>query len=236
MKKLILTLTSVFFLTITYGQKTQFGVSINSGLFSFVGQSAESTSFINFSDQTNSGYTNNPYGSKSGFCYGLSGNIKRISKRNVIFGLDLGYEILRSKVTINKISGFTGTSTYEYDASGQTFLNSNFINLNPFFGYRISAKQINFDITGGLDIGYFLNTDEKGNATAINGTKYETSIDRKTLKWDKRLRVQLSVDYKKLGLYLGYSFGLSNYMNGYVGGTNEAYSRIFRFGMSYQIK
>ncbi len=236
MKKLILTLTSLFFLTIMYGQRTEYRVSLNSGLFSFVGESSEPTSFINFNDQTNSGYTNNPYGSKNGICYGLSGNIKRVSTRNFIFGLDLGYEILRSKVSINKISGFTGTSTYEYDASGQTFLNTNFINLNPFIGYRIPVKQINFDITGGLDFGYNLSTYEKGNATAINGTKYETSVDRKTIKWDIRPRIQISVDYKKLGLYIGYSFGLSNYMSGYIGGTNEAYSRIFRFGMTYQIK
>jgi len=236
MKKLILTLTAVFFLTITYGQKTEYRISFNSGLFSFVGQSAVSTSFINFSDQTNSGYTNNPYGSKSGFCYGLSGNIKRVSKRDLIFGLDLGYEVLRSKVSINQISGFTGTSAYEYDASGQTILNSNFININPFLGYRISAKQVNFDITGGFDIGYNLNIEEKGNATAINGIKYETSRDRKTIKWDIRPRIQVSADYKKFGLYLGYSIGLSNYMRGYIGGTFEASSRIFRFGMTYQIK
>ena len=234
MKKLILTLTSVFLLTITYGQKTEFGVSLNSGLFSFAGQSAVSTSFINStSDQTNSGYTNNPYGSKNGLCYGFSGNIKRVSKRSFVFGLDMGYEVLRSKVSINQISGFTGTST---DASGQTILTSNFININPFLGYRISTKQVNFDITGGFDIGYNLNTEENGNATAINGIKYETSRDRKTIKWDIRPRIQVSAYYEKLGLYLGYSIGLSNYMKGYVGGTNEAYSRIFRFGMTYQIK
>jgi len=236
MKKLILTLSSLFFLTITYGQKTELKISLNSGLYSFAGQSAESSSFINSSDQTNSGYTNNPYGSQSGLCYGLSGNVKRVTKRNFIFGLDLGYEMLKSKVSINRISGFTGTSTYENDASGQTFLNSNFINLNPFLGYRISTKLINIDITGGFDIGYILKTHENGNATAINGTKYTTSIDRKTIKWDIRPRVQISVDYKKTGLYLGYSFGLSNYMSGYIGGTFEAYSRIFRFGITYQIK
>ena len=235
MRKLILTLTFLFFLTIAYGQKTEFRLSLNSGLFSFAGQSPESTSFINFSDKTSSGHTNNPYGSKNGLCYGLSGNIKRVSKQNFILGLDLGYETLRSKVSINQISEYTGTSTYQYDASGQTFLNSNFININPFWGYKTSAKQINFNITGGLDFGYNLSVDENGNATAINGTKYETSIDRKTIKWDIRPRMQISADYKKIGLYVGYSFGLSNYKREYLGGINEAYSRIIRFGMTYKI-
>jgi hypothetical protein len=247
MKKLFLTVTSLFFFIITYGQKTELSVSLNSGLFSFAGESSAPTSFINFNDQINSGYTNNPYGSKNGICYGLSGNIKRVSTQNFIFGLDLGYEMLRSKVSINKISGFTGTSTYEYDASGQTFLNTDFINLNPFIGYRIPVKQVNVDVTGGLDFGYNLRTHENGDATAINGTKYETSADRRTIKWDIRPRVQISASYKKLGVYIGYSFGLSNYVNDYNEGTdyyegtnhegtNEAYSRIFRFGMTYQIK
>ena len=44
--------------------------SLNSGLFSHTGKSAESTSFIDFDNFNNSGYTDNPFGSNVGLCYG----------------------------------------------------------------------------------------------------------------------------------------------------------------------
>src|SRR5450755_842612 len=100
MQKTLPTLIALLFLTNTFGQKTEYGISLNSGLFSLAGRSAESTSFINFDNFINSGYTNNPFGSNVGFSYGLSGDLKRVSKKDWIIGFDLGYEYLRSKILI----------------------------------------------------------------------------------------------------------------------------------------
>jgi hypothetical protein len=236
MQKIFLTLLVTLFLTNVFGQKTEFRIAFNSGLFSFSGQSAEKYSQINFSDQTKSGYTNNPYGSMIGICYGLSGNVKRITKKNLNLGLDLGFETLRSKVNITTISGYTGTSTYEYTASGQTFLNYNFINLYPYIGHRFNVRKVFLDIVGGFDIAYCLKATEKGDATATNGIKYTTSVDRKTKSTDIRPRIQLAADYHKLGIYVGYSYGLVNYKSGYIGGTNECFGRLVRFGLTYRIK
>lgn len=236
MKKLILTITTLLTLTIAHGQKTEYRISLNSGLFSFAGQTASKTSFINFNDQTKSGYTNNPYGSKNGLCNGVSGNIQRVTKRNFILGLDLGYEILRSKISIFGIAGSTETSTYGYPATGQTFLNNNFMNINPFLGYRIIEKPIILDITGGIDYAYCFKSNEVGHATDSNGTKYETSRDIETIKSEVRPRIQISTYYNKFGLYVGYSYGFISYMSGYLGAFNESYARLLRFGLTYQIK
>lgn len=243
MKKLILTITALLTLTIAHGQKTEYRISLNSGLFSFAGQSASETSFINFNDQTKSGYTNNPYGSKNGLCYGVSGNIQRVTKRNFILGLDLGYEILRSKTSINMILGSTKTSAYGSLATGQTFLNNNFMNINPFFGYRIIEKPIILDITGGIDYAYCFKSNEVGHATDPYGIKYEISRDIETIKSEVRPRIQISTYYKNFGLYIGYSYGFTSYMSSYRGnksgsgdGLNESYARLFRFGLTYQIK
>jgi len=236
MKKLILTFTAIITLTIAHGQKTEYRISLNSGLFSYVGQSADEITFINFSDQTQSGYTNNPYGSKNGLCYGVSGNIQRVTKRNFILGLDLGYEVLRSKISILGIAGSSETSTYGYPATGQTFLNNNFMNINPFFGYRIVAKPIILDITGGIDYAYCFKSNEDGNAIDSNGKKYETSRDIETIKSEVRPRIQISTNYKKYGLYVGYSYGFTSYMSDYIGIPNESYARLLRFGLTYQIK
>jgi hypothetical protein len=64
--------------------KKQILGSLNSGLYSYSGLSVNGTTSINYDDQTNSGYTNNPYGSKVGICYGLSLNIKRVTAKNLI--------------------------------------------------------------------------------------------------------------------------------------------------------
>ncbi|MDD4741422.1 MAG: hypothetical protein RBR47_03450 [Bacteroidales bacterium] len=236
MQKTLFTIVTLCLVSVSYGQTTEFRISLNSGLFSFAGEDAEYVSFINYNDRTESGNTNNPYGSKGGLGIGLSGNIKRVSKENFIFGADLGYELLRSKTKINTIHGNTGSSTYSLDATGKTFLNSNFINLHLFMGHRLPANKINLDFTGGLEIGYCLNATEKGSATASDGTKYETSRDRKTIDYDIRPRVQIEANYKKVGAYIGYSFGLTNYKSNFDGGAFACYARLLRFGLTYQIK
>jgi hypothetical protein len=236
LQKTILTLTAMLLSAIVWGQKTEFNLSFNSGLFSFSGESAESTSFINYSSSTNSGYTNNPYGSKNGACYGVSANIKRVSKQGLIVGADLGYENLSSKIFINSISDYSGFITNGYDATGKTLLNYDFINLYPFIGKRFNANKVSFDLTGGIEFAYCLATKENGNATATNGTKYTTAVERKTIKTDTRPRIQFSAGYQNMGVYIGYSYGLANYMEGYVGGINECYARLIRFGLTYQIK
>jgi hypothetical protein len=239
MRKTVLTLATIFALTNVFGQKTEFRLAFNSGLFSFAGKSSGSTSYINSATigQLNKLYTNNPYGSQNGLCYGVSGNVKRVTKWRFIYGVDLGYEMLRSKITINEVNDYISTSSVafnlSYPASGKTYLNFSFINVQPFVGYRFVLKPLHFDITAGLDIGRCLQAKEKGSADASNGLTYKTSGARKTKTTDIRPRMQLSADYKKFGAYVGYSVGQVNYKSGYVGGTNESYSRILRFGVTY---
>ena len=233
MQKTLFTIIALFCLNISYGQKSEFRVSLNSGLFSFAGKSAESVTFINYSERFGRGYTNNPYGSRGGLSIGLSGNFKRISTNNSIIGLDLGYELLRSKVKIDGIFG-DGESI---SSKGKTFLNSNFINLHPFMGYRLPVNKLNIDFIGGLDIAYCLSSQENGSATASDGTKYKTSVDRENIHFDIRPRIQIAANYEKAGIYIGYSLGLADYMAEYIGGTiDRCYASFLRFGLTYQLK
>lgn len=236
MKKIFFTIFCFALWANSYGQKTEFSIAFNSGLFSFAGQSAEKETFINYNSVKNSSCANNPYGAENGLCYGLSANIKRVNKNNFVFGFDIGYEILRSKIQVNSVVDYSGMVNYTFDASGQTFLNSNCINLNPQIGYRLSVKQVSIDLLTGFDVAFCLNATEKGKTTTTNGTEFSSSIDRKTINSDIRLRFQVSTGFKKMGAYIGYSLGLANYKSGYVGGVNECYARLFRFGLTYQIK
>ena len=231
-----MTFTALMVYINAFGQKTEFTGSLNSGLFAFSGLSAWSTTSINWDDLTNSGYTNGSYGSKSALCYGISINVKRVTKRNFLFGIDLGYETLRSKIKIDRIDGYTGNSTYQYSATGKAIMNSHCLNFNPFLGYRIKSGDISFDITPGFDIGYSLSATEQGNATATNGIKYSVSQDCKTIGVDIRPAFKVSAKYKKVGIYSGYSYGLLNYEMWVKGdGRWESYSRLVRFGVTYQI-
>jgi hypothetical protein len=236
MKQILLTFTFIFFLSNLLGQKTELNGALNSGLFSFSGLTARGTTSINWDDRTNSGYTNGVYGSKSALCYGISFNLNRVTKRNFLFGTDLGFETLRSKISIDRIDGYTGNSTYQYSATGKAFLISGCLNFNPFLGYRITSDNISFDLTSGIEVGYRLSSTEKGNATATNGIRYSVSQDYKTIGVDIRPDIKVSAKYKKIGMYSGYTYGLLNYemwVNG--DGRWESYSRLIRFGVTYQI-
>lgn len=235
MKK-VTTCLFLLFAVKMHAQRTEYSIALNSGLFSFTGKSATSTSFINYNGSLNYSYTNNPFGSQSGLSYGLSGNVKRISKHYFLVGFDLGYERLISKTSINSVSASTATMTYGYDASGKTMLNFDFINFQPFAGYRINAGAIILDVTAGMDIAFCLNATEKGNATSVTGTEYSTNVNRKNITTDLRPRVQLSAHYRKTGIYLGYSLGLYNYQSGIIGGSNDCYSRMLRFGVAYRLR
>ena len=236
MKKLILFL-SVFGLNFLYSQ-TEISVEANSGLFSFGGKSSADNSMIIVNEGwSNSKYTNNPYGKKADLSIGISVNVKKIFKNKMFIGSSLGYENLKSKININEVYYTTDYGNPEqFSATGKTNLIYNNINFYPYFGYRIPAKTINFDISAGADFGFILSAKEKGSAKDSDGITYETSLDRKTISTDFRPRIQLDAHYQKFGIYLGYSLGTVNYMKDYIGGNFDAKSKMLRFGLTYQLK
>lgn len=239
MKKTFLIITlcvSSFF----FSQHAEISVGVNSGLFSFKGISAVNHSSINASDFSNA-YTNNPYGTKSDLALGISLDYKYVLKNNLLWGANVGYENLRSKVNINQVIvntlAFPATIVIGESAAGKTNLIYNNINFFPYLGYRMAVEKFNFDISAGADLAFILSAKDKGSATTANNITYETSLDRKTISTDFRPRIQLNAQYKKYGLHVGYSFGTVNYMKDYIGlGDYEAKSRMLRFGLTYQLK
>ncbi len=233
MKKILFIIYLSFCFISAYGQSTEVGINLNSGLFSFVGESATSSSWINFNTQEEDGYTNTPYGSRGGLSYGISANVTQVYQSNFIIGADLGYEMLRSKVKITRVSANTGGNS-PIAADGRTYLNNSFINLFPKIGYRLTLANMAIDFSAGMDVAYCLSSRERGSAEA--GTReYNTKRDRKTINTDIRPRVQVNISQDKYGGYIGYTRGIRNYKSGFDGGINEAYSRFIRFGLTYQV-
>lgn len=224
-----------FFLIITVipvslkAQRLELRASLNSGFYSYRGSGASAVSRINSAE-----YTNDPYGSKGGISYGFSFNLRKVVNPHFIFGADLGYEMLRSKVNLDyqDVIGDIASSF-----KGTTYLNNSFINLFPYAGGRFYIDKQQFDLIGGLDIGYVLSSREKGHAKSTDNAAFDikTSRDRLGIRTDLRPRIQLSTEFEDgIGLYAGYSHGLRNYTAGLIGVTKDTYSRMWRIGLTYR--
>ncbi len=227
MRKLGLLLLFFIIITSSYAQDTEYSVHLNSGLFSFNGKSATEFTYIN-QRSDGSAYTNNPYGSNNALSYGLTGQAQRITQSHFVFGLQSGYEILRSSVHITGLNA-------QVEASGNTIFQHTFVNIYPFLGYRFSVWDFDMDVTVGPEAGLPLSSKEIGEATLNDGSTISTNYERNKPNTDYRLRTSVTGHYKKWGLSVGYSYGLYNYRSGWVGGVNKAYARFIRFGISYEL-
>lgn len=224
-----------FLSTSLYGQKNEIKICLNSSLFSFSGKSAEAYSQFNLFENSNFGYTNNPYGSNSEISYGILLNLQRVTKNKIIYGVNSGFQTNTSKVLIKSVFGYNGINPSNIEANGKSYLKNNSLCVFPFIGYRIIIDNINIDVNVGLNYDYILSAKENGYAEDSNSNKYYTSKDRKTIEYDISPKIQLSTEYKKFGLILGYSAGLVNYLQDYVGGSNNVYSRTINIGLTYRI-
>jgi hypothetical protein len=233
MRNLIL---AVLLLTVqfSFAQKKQISFQVNSGLFSFGGRSASSTSFMNISDVSSiSNYTNSPYGKNSSFCYGFGIQLQQLTSNNFIYGLQLSYESLSSKLRIDNAYGEITWRVKE----GKTILTNNFITLFPSVGQRVKLfNNVDSDILFGFDLGISLSSKEKYRVTTNQGHKISGTNERELPHIDVRPSIEFINYYKSFGLSIGYSYGLTNYQNGLVGADRKVYSRYLRFGLHYRLK
>lgn len=233
----ILSLLLLPFLLIApgYGQSVEYSAHVNSGLFSFAGQSATENSSIIVNDNGSvNNYTNNPFGSKNTISYGIAGQILRVASGDIVFGLQSGFELLRSSVKITAVST-SMPADMPIPASGSTILKNSFINVHPLVGYRVSIENIDIDVTVGPEVAFLLNSKEKGEADLDGSGTVTTDLERTEAGNDYRLRSSLDVHYKQWGLSIGYSHGLRNYKGSTLGTSNRAYSRYIRIGISYKL-
>lgn len=227
---------AILLTNLSYAQKNEFSVQIHSGVTFLLGGEHTSVMLRNESSGNNF-YTNDPYGFYGAVSYGFSGQFQRITKSNLIFGVQVGVERLRSKVFIDRVQ-ITGNRFPNPDlveAEGQTYLNMNYLNFYPHIGKSFGLGNIDLQITFGTDLGVSLGAREYGEATTSNGTKVSTEMERSQPDLDLRLRGVVSAYYRKYGVYLGYSSGLTNYQADFIDTDKNVYSRIFRFGLSYKL-
>ncbi len=223
----------LFSTQVALAQQTQISFQAGSGLFSFGGESATRTSFINLGGTPSiSSYTNNPYGESSGFSYSFGVQLQKFAPGNFIYGLQLSYESLASRLSIDYASGDIPWVVRE----GETILRSNFINLFPSIGQRVNLiKGIDSDFLLGADLALGLSGKEKYNFTTTEGDESSGSNSRDIPNLDFRPRIEFVNYYKNVGLSIGYSYGVRNFQDGLDGANREVYSRYLRLALNFRL-
>ncbi|QEM11870.1 outer membrane beta-barrel protein [Mucilaginibacter rubeus] len=249
MKKYLLILAPLMFSGLKLcAQKLEVSVQANTGLFHFAGNSSTATTQVLQGSITGDpmNRANNPYGNENALSYGGGLQVQTISKGGFIVGLQGGYELLRSKVEVDKYSPITTVLYGDYlpiaandpsfTVTGHVAFQSQSINLNPYIGYRFQLSKVNLDILPGMDIGLILNSKDKGEVKDKDGKIYKVDYKRSKAPTDIRLRLGAAASYGRYGLNASFAHGISNYMKDMVGDASfNTHSEYFRLGLSYRL-
>ncbi|TGE22412.1 hypothetical protein E5K00_19420 [Hymenobacter aquaticus] len=233
MKKFTLSCLAALVAHLSYGQQTEVSAHLTSGAASFRGAAAASEAMLVL--PTAAGvrpYTNDAYGRRPAFSYGIAGQVQRVTAAGRLLGVQAGYEFLRSRVQLTSVLDRSGTVVL---ADGHTTLTNSGLNVHPFFGQRFDLGGVALDVTAGPEVGLVLRSHEKGEAVSGKGVRYGVDQDLSHPSVDARARLNLTAYYRNTGLSLGYSRGFTNYQGASEGDANGRYAQVFRAGLSFRL-
>ncbi|QJX45691.1 hypothetical protein HMJ29_01555 [Hymenobacter taeanensis] len=234
MKYILLITSFILVAQSAYAQKTEYSAHLTSGGLAYRGVSAVATTSIDLSGVA-AGYgprTGNVYGKRLGLSYGAGAQVQRITRKNSLLGVQAGYEVLRSRVNITHVDLH---KIDEYSAQGRANLATHFVNIHPYYGHRFRVKGVELDVTAGPEVGLMRKSREHSQAIYDNGSRVTTDVEQGVRpKADVRARVNVTAYYQRVGLSVGYAHGVTNYRKGYLGGTNDLFTQVFRAGLAYR--
>lgn len=218
------------------GQRTELSLHVNSGVSAFVSNAPnDQTALVQYDWAYRTDYfADNPYGGKFALSYGLGAQAARVTRGGILFGLQAGYEVLRSRISIRDY--FAPRAGWVRPAAGTVSLEHHFVNAHPFAGYRVLDKAFTLDVTAGPEAALYLSGRETGKATLDGGQAVTIDRRRRDIRVDGRARVGITASYRRVGLSAAYSRGLVNYTGNLDGADRETFSRFIRLGASYRFK
>jgi cobyric acid synthase len=179
--------------------------------------------------------------------YGFGVQVQHVAKTGFIFGLQGGYQILRSKVSLNGV--YRSDLNYETlnylvapgpdVASGKTILQSQDIFLTPYIGYRLKVNKLKIDLMPGFDLGLDVNSHEYGKATDNAGNVFQTDGDRGKFPADFRVNFRAAVSYYEFSVIAGFSQGITNFSNRLLNDSPipfYTHTQLISLGIAYRIK
>ena len=212
-------------------QRTTYNVGLNSGIFRYTGDNAFEVSAINVYPELRTQFGGTP-GKKTAFSYEITGNIQRITKSRIIFGMELAWQSLQTKTNINGLIP-TMYSSYFMPTTGNTRLTNQFISLTPVAGYRLLDKKIKVDLTTGLELAACISRKEKIDARNPDSDEHLSTTNDLPKNNDLRVRLQLNTSMGRFGLTTGYAAGLTNFYKDE--GFFMARSSFIRLGLNYRL-
>ncbi len=240
MGKVILIVIGIICSLNSPAQKKEIRVTLYSGFASFKGEAATgNTNMTGYSPTSDMCFPGNVFGTKPGFSAGAELKLSFLTKSGMLINLQSGYESLSTSQKINYINPSALSSSIAYvPATGKSRSVHQFISIFPSLGYRIKAGPLKVDLSAGLVIAPCIAAREKSSATATSGNRTltsDTKIDHPGN--DIRPSLETLVQYKKLGLTLGYQFGSRNFNPLLIGSNTqlEAKMRFLKVGISYRL-
>ncbi|PZR25600.1 MAG: hypothetical protein DI535_17435 [Citrobacter freundii] len=230
-RHILLVLPLLCLVATTHAQQTTYTAGLNSGWFYITSKNASNSTSI-IASPTIRGEMMGPRKSSPEFSYEINGRIQRHTNSGFIYGAELAYQSLHSSVTINYITPFSYSSSL-MQAGGKVKLNSNFITVSPYAGFRLLNKKINIDLSSGIEFAACVNRNEEINAKQLGTGDSYHAINTLRKNMDYRIRFQLVTSINRIGLTAGYASGLRNYYH--EKDMLTGYSRFIRLGLTYRI-
>ncbi|WP_299990580.1 hypothetical protein [uncultured Pontibacter sp.] len=237
MKKVYLLLLALGSATLSFGQKMEYSVHLNSGLSRFGGESAGSTTSMVINDTWGSSpMVINPYGSRYNLALGASLQAQYVASNGFLLGTQAGYEQLRTRAKIDRAHGYwSHSSSMNHPADGEAVIIADYINLQPYIGWRVKQSPVDLDLTLGTDIAFNQQMKERSEATLEDGTEFKIRRDRSESITDFRPRLGVTGYHGHFGLSLSYAHGIKNYKANMDGANMKLYTRTFRLGLLYRL-
>lgn len=243
MKHLLLALPLGLLVLPALGQKVEYSGRATVGFGSFHGGNAVSTTAVNLANNVPNSETSravNPYGSNMGVGGGLSGRAQYVAKFNLLAAFDLGYDFVNNKVAATSLNYNSTVVPYSRTGSGNVHLYTHAVTAFGGVGYRLGGDghKLAIDVLVGPELAYVVAQQERGSGTDSNGSAWSTNLARTPAnRLDFRLRGDVSIWAKHVGLVASYSYGFTNYMPGTSANTfPDAESQLIRVGLAYRFK
>ena len=238
MKYLLLALPPVLFATQAFGQHLEYAGRANASFSNFRGANAASSSVVNYNaSELGTSSTVDPYGKHLGAGFGASVRAQRVGKAGLLTALDLGYDYMQARTTISSVNYNNSVASYNRATTATTHLYTQSLAAFAGAGWRLQGKALALDALLGPELAYVLTARETSSGTTTTG-QWSTDTKRSPANsLDFRLRGDLTVWRKRVGLAASYSYGFTNYAPASSATTNpQAYAEAVRVGLAYRLK
>ncbi|MVN79136.1 hypothetical protein GO988_22630 [Hymenobacter sp. HMF4947] len=238
MKYLLLALPATLLATQAFGQQIEYSGRANASFSNFRGTNATTSSVVNYNTaDLGSSSTFNPYGKHLGAGFGASGRVQRVGKAGLLTAFDLGYDFMQARTTITSVNYNNTVAGYNRTTSATTHLYTQTISAFAGAGWRLRGKALELDALVGPELAYLLTARETSSGVTTTG---EWSTDAKhsaANSLDFRLRGDLTVWRKRVGLAASYAYGFTNYEPSTSAiSSPQANVGLIRVGLAYRLK